>query len=62
MMTIIVEMSAAFGLTVTEKKTGTLLVLMLETLRKPREPLPSSPPTLVVEEAGQKYAQLSEFV
>ena len=54
MMTVIVTVFEAAGLTVSEKKTETMMV------RTPNQaPLPSP---LVVEAAGQKYKQTSQFV
>ena len=58
MMTLIVKVFGAFGLTVSEKKTETLL-------RRAPEKQPkkggSPPPPLVIEAAGQKYAQTAQF-
>ena len=58
MMTLIVEMFGAFGLTVSEKKTETLLMWALE--KQPKKG-GSPPPLLVIEAAGQKYAQTTQF-
>ena len=59
MMTIIiVEVFGAFGLTVSEKKTETLLVRAPEKQAKKGG---SPPPPLVIEAAGQKYAQTAQF-
>ncbi|CAB1097367.1 unnamed protein product [Ectocarpus sp. CCAP 1310/34] len=57
MMTIIVEVFGEFGLTVSEKKTETLL------MRKGQADTsqPAPPPPLTIEAAGQKYAQKTEF-
>ena len=58
MMNIIVEVFGAFGLTVSEKKTETLL------MRAPEKQLMKggSPPLpLVIEAARQKYAQTAQF-
>ena len=58
MMTIIVEVVGAFGLTVSEKKTETLLMRAPEKQsKKGRSPLPP----LVIEAAGEKYAQTAQF-
>ena len=58
MMTIIVEVLGAFGLTVSEKKTDTLLMRTPE--KQPKKG--GSPPLpLVIEAAGQKYAQTAQF-
>jgi len=58
MMTIIVEVLGSFGLTVSEKKTETLLMRAPEKQpTKGRTP----PPPLVIEAAGQKYAQTAQF-
>ena len=53
MMTIIVEVFGALGLTVSEKKTETLLIRAPE--KQPKNE-GSPPPPLVIEAAGQKYA------
>ena len=58
MMTIIVEVFGAFGLTVSEKKTETLLMRAPE--KQPKKG-GSPPPPLVIEAAGQKYAQTAQF-
>ena len=58
MMTIIVEVLEAFGLTVSEKKTETLL--MRAPQKQPRK-AGSPPPPLVIEAAGQKYAQTAQI-
>ena len=58
MMTITVEVFGAFGLTVSEKKTETLL------MRAPEKQLKnggSPPPPLDIEAAGQNYAQTAQF-
>ena len=57
MMTIIVELFGAFGLTVSEK-TETLLMRAPE--KQPKKG-GSPPPRLVIEAAGQKYAQTAQF-
>ena len=62
MMTVIVEVFGAFGLTVSEKKTETLLVLAPEKGQQPGEtPLPPLP-ALEIAAAGQKYNQVHQFV
>lgn len=61
MMTAILKVSAAFGLAVSEKETGTLLMRVPENPRKPGERLPPSPPKLGFEAAGQNYGQFREF-
>ena len=53
-MTIILTVFKAAGLTVSEKKTETML------LRTPNQVLPTSP--LVVEAAGQRYMQTMQFL
>ena len=53
MMTVIVEVLGEFGLTVSEKKTATLVMHVRET----RKPLPLPPSPLTIEAAGQRYAQ-----
>ena len=58
MMTIIVEVLGAFGLTVSEKKTETLL---MRTPEKQSKKGGSPSPPLVIEAAGQKYAQTAQF-
>ncbi|CAB1104167.1 unnamed protein product [Ectocarpus sp. CCAP 1310/34] len=59
MMTIIVEVFGEFGLTVSEKKTETLLMRAKD---KPTTTLqPAPPPPLTIEAAVQKYAQTTEF-
>ena len=62
MMTVIVEVFGAFDLTVSEKKTETLLVLAPEKGQQPGEtPLPPLP-ALEIVAAGQKYNQVHQFV
>ena len=62
MMTVIVEVFGAFGLTVSEKKTETLLVRALEKAQQPGEtPLPPLP-ALEIAAAGQRYNQVHQFV
>ena len=58
MMTIIVEVSGEFGLTVSEKKIETLLMRAPE--KQPKKG-GSPPPPLVIEAAGQKCAQTTQF-
>ena len=58
MMTIIVEVFGAFGLTVSEKKTETLSMRAPEKQSKKEG---SPPPPLIIEAAGQKYAQTAQF-
>ena len=58
MTTIIVEMFGEFDLTVSEKKTETLLMQAPE--KQPKKGGPPPPP-LVIEAAGQKYAQTAQF-
>ena len=58
MMTIVVEVFGAFGLPVSEKKTETLLMQAPE--KQPKKG-GSPPPPLVIEAAGQKYAQTAQF-
>ena len=58
MMTTIVEVFEEFGLTVSAKKTETLL---MRTPEKQPKKGGSPPPPLVIEAAGQKYAQTTQF-
>ena len=58
MMTTIVNVFGAFGLTVSEKKTETLFMRAPEKQQKKGG---SPPPPLVIEAAGQKYAQTAQF-
>ena len=58
MMTTIVEVFGEFGLTVSEKKIETLLMRAPE--KQPKKGGPPPPP-LVIEAAGQKYAQTAQF-
>ena len=58
MMTTIVEVFGAFVLTVSEKKTETLL---MRALKKQPKKGGSPPPPLVIEAAGQKCAQAAQF-
>ncbi|CAB1109571.1 unnamed protein product [Ectocarpus sp. CCAP 1310/34] len=55
MMTIIVEVFGEFGLTVSEKKTATLLMRAKDKPTTTSQPAPPQP--LKIEAAGQKYAQ-----
>lgn len=57
MMTIVVEVFREFGLTVSERKTETLVMRVKE---KPSPP-PPPPPPLLIEAAGHRYAQTTEF-
>ena len=62
MMTVIVEVFGAFGLTVSEKKTETLLMRTREKAQQPGE-TPTPPlPALEFAAAGQKYHQVHQFV
>lgn len=62
MMTVIVEVFGQFGLTVSEKKTETLLMRIPEKAQKAGEtPTPPLPP-LEIAAAGQKYKQVDQFV
>ena len=58
-MTAIVEVFREFRLTVSEKKTETLLMRVKDDQPPPRPPPP--PPPLVIQAAGQRYAQITEF-
>ena len=58
MMTIIVEVLGALGLTISGKKTETLLIRSPE--KQPKKG-GSPPPPLVIEAAGQKYAQTAQI-
>ena len=58
MMTTIVEVFGEFGLTMSEKKTETLLMRAPE--KQPKKGGPPPPP-LIIEAAGQKYAQTAQF-
>ena len=58
MMTTIVEVFGEFGLTVSEKKTETLLMRVPE--KQPKKGGPPPPP-LVIEAAGKKYVQAAQF-
>eukprot|EP00752_Nemacystus_decipiens_P009299 g8310.t1 len=56
MMTITVEVFREFGLTVSERKTETLVMRVKE-----KQPPLLQPPPLIIEAAGQRYAQMTEF-
>eukprot|EP00903_Cladosiphon_okamuranus_P015600 g14405.t1 len=56
MMTITVEVLREFGLTVSERKTETLVMRVKE-----KQPPLMPPPPLIIEAAGQRYAQTTEF-
>ena len=58
MMTTIVDVFGEYGLTVSEKKTETLL--MWAPKKQPKKG-GSPPPSHVIEAAGQKYAQTTQF-
>ena len=62
MMSVIVEVFGAFGLTVSEKKTETLLMRAPEKAQQPGE-TPTPPlPALEIAAAGQKYHQVHQLV
>ena len=62
MMTVIVEVFGAFGLTVSEKKAETLLMRAPEKTQQPGE-TPTPPlPALEIAAAGLKYHQVHQFV
>ena len=60
-MTVIVEVFGAFGLTVSEKKTETLMRTP-EKAKQPGETPAPPPPALEIAAAGQKYHQVHQFV
>ena len=61
MMTLVVEVFEEFGLTVSEKKTETLLMrVSVRRAKKGEQPPPPPPPPLVVEGAGQRYEHTAE--
>ena len=62
MMTVIVEVFGAFGLTVSEKKTKTLLMWAPDKAQQPEETLTPPLPALEIAAAGQKYHQVYQFV
>ena len=57
-MTVIVEVFGAFGLTVSEKKTETLLMRAPEKAQQPGETPKSSLPALEIAAAGQECHQV----
>eukprot|EP00752_Nemacystus_decipiens_P005575 g5044.t1 len=57
-MTIILEVFREFGLIVSQRKTETLVIRVKE--QRPSPP-PSPPPPLIIEAAGQRYAQTTEL-
>ena len=62
MITVIVEVSGAFGLTASEKKAETLLMRAPKKAQQPGE-TPTPPlPALEIEPAGEKYNQVYQFV
>ena len=62
MMTTMVEVFGAFGLTVSEKKTTTLMMRAPEKAQQPGE-TPTPPlPALEIAAAGQKYHRVHQFV
>ena len=62
MMTLIVEVTGAFDLTMSENKTETLLIRAPEKAQKP-EKTPTPPlPALKIVAAGQNYNQVHHFV
>ena len=62
MMTVIMEVFGAYGLTVSEEKTETLLMRVPEKAQQPGE-TPTPPlPALKIAAAGQKYHQVHQFV
>ena len=62
MMTVIVKVFGAFGLTVSEKKTETPLMRAPEKAQQPGE-TPTPPlPALEIAAAGQKYNQVHQLV
>ena len=61
-MTVVVELFAEFGLTVSEKKTETLVMkLPIKRAKEGELQPPPPPPPLAVEAAGQRYSQTSGF-
>ena len=62
MMTVIVEVFGAFGLTVLEKKTETLLMRAPEKAQQPGETSASPLPALEITTAGQTYNQVHQFI
>ncbi|CAM9955242.1 unnamed protein product [Sphacelaria rigidula] len=61
MMSVIVLVFGAFGLTVSEKKTETLLMRVPAKRPEKGEPPAPPPPPLVIEAAGQTHAQTTQF-
>eukprot|EP00903_Cladosiphon_okamuranus_P015101 g13968.t1 len=61
MMTIVVEVFREFGLTVSERKTETMVMRVKETPSSMPTPSPPRPSPLVIEAAGQRYIQTAEF-
>ena len=62
MMTVIVEVFGAFGLTVSEKKTETLLMRAPEKAQHRGETTTTSLLALEIAAAGQKYQKVHQFV
>ena len=62
MMAVIVEVFRAFGLTVAEKETETLLMRAPEKAQQPGETTTPPLPALEIAAAGQKYNQVHQFV
>ena len=62
MITVIVEVFGAFGLTVSEKKTETLLMRAPEKAQQPGETPTPSLPALEIAAASQTYHQAHQFV
>ena len=62
MMTVIVEVFGAFGLTVSEKKTETLLIRAPEKAQQPGEALKPPLPALEIAAADQKYKQAPQVL
>ena len=61
-MTVIVEVFGAFGLTVSEKKAESLLTRVPDKAQQPGE-TPTPPlPALEIVSAGQKYHQVHQFI
>ena len=62
MMPVIVKVFGPFGLTISEKKTETLLMRAPEEAQQTGETSPPPQPALEIAAAGQKYHQVREFV
>ena len=62
MITVIVKVFGAFGLTMSERKTETLLMRAPEKVQQPGETPTPSLPALEIIAAGQKYHQVHQFV